>query len=98
VSLLRPVSGCCVLQEIQALKSTIRDQSNAARRQEAALADQTAYARQLQVCVLTACKLWGLTASAARNTVCFVLLGSALFLRYLPVAMDINCCCAAVAG
>lgn len=41
---------CCMcVQEIQALKATIRDQSNAARRQEAALADQNARTRQLQV-------------------------------------------------
>lgn len=55
----------CVVQEIQALKSTIRDQSNAARRQEAALADQTAYARQLQVRLPSGLQGLGPTPSAA---------------------------------
>lgn len=44
-----PLLLLCAAQEIQALKATIRDQSNAARRQEAALADQNARTRQLQV-------------------------------------------------
>jgi hypothetical protein len=41
--------SCCGLQEIQALKTQIRDQSAAARSQQAALAEQTAHTRQLQV-------------------------------------------------
>lgn len=39
----------CDVQEVQTLKATIRDQSAAARRQEAALADNKARLRQLQV-------------------------------------------------
>lgn len=39
----------CDVQEVQTLKATIRDQSAAARRQEAALADNNARLRQLQV-------------------------------------------------
>jgi hypothetical protein len=39
----------CDAQEVQTLKATIRDQSAAARRQEAALADNNARLRQLQV-------------------------------------------------